>query len=449
MIGINKKYYNFNNFKLKKKLLNVIYKLGYKKPTDIQFKCIPYLLKGFDVLGIAKTGSGKTAAFILPILNNINISFINIQVLILVPTRELNIQITDSFKVFAKYDKNIKIISLYGGQKYNIQFIALKRKPHIVVATPGRLLDLIKKNMINISFVKFLVIDEADEMLRMGFIKDVEYIISCIKIKHQTSLFSATMPLPIKKIINRFMFNPKEIILNVSKNDILPVNIKQYYCLVNSSKNKLDILMKFLEIEKYLNVIIFVSTKIYTIKLSNFIEKKGYSCSAFNGDMDQKLREKILYDLKRLKISILVATDVASRGLDIENIDLVINYDLPTDIESYIHRIGRTGRAGKFGKTILFLNWRNKKFLYFLEKYIKSKINKIDVPNDNFLLNYRINKLTNLIKNNFSNINKKIFYKNILERIIKTSNLTYEEINISLLDLIYKKNIFNFLFKKL
>lgn len=356
MICVNKKYYNFNDFKLKKNLLNVIYKLGYNKPTDIQLKCIPYFLKGFDILGIAKTGSGKTASFVLPILNNIDVNYINIQALILVPTRELNIQITDSFRIFTQYSKNIKIISLYGGQKYSIQILGIKKKPHIIIATPGRLLDLIKKKIINISFVKFLVIDEADEMLRMGFIKDVEYIISCIKIKHQTALFSATMPLTIKKIINRFMFNPKEIILNKSKNNILPSNIKQYYCLISTNKNKLDILMKFLEIERYLNVIIFVSTKIFTIKLSNLIEKKGYSCSAFNGDMNQKSREKILYDFKRLKISILVATDVASRGLDIKNIDLVINYDLPIDIESYIHRIGRTGRAGKLGKAILFLN---------------------------------------------------------------------------------------------
>lgn len=356
MVNINKNYFNFSNFKFKKKILNMIYELGYKKPTDIQIKCIPYFLKGFDILGIAKTGSGKTAAFILPILNNININLTHIQVLILVPTRELNIQITDSFKMFSKYEKKIKILSLYGGQKYNIQIYGLKRRPHIIIATPGRLLDLLKRNMINISLVKFLVIDEADEMLRMGFINDVKYIISCIKIKHQTALFSATMPVSIKRIINEFMFCPKEIILNVSKNDILPVNIKQYYCIINSFKNKLETLMKFLEIEKYINVIIFVSTKIYTIKLSKLIEKRGYSCSPFNGDMNQKLREKILYDFKNFKLSILVATDVASRGLDIKNVDLVVNYDLPNDIESYVHRIGRTGRAGNFGKAILFLN---------------------------------------------------------------------------------------------
>ncbi len=440
MISINNKNCSFSYFKFKKKLLDTIYKLGYKQPTDIQFKCIPYFLKGYDILGIAKTGSGKTASFILPILNNINVNFLNIQVLILVPTRELNIQITDSFKFFAKYDKRIKVLSLYGGQKYNIQILGLKNKPHIIVATPGRLLDYLKKNIINISLVKFLVIDEADEMLRMGFIKDVESIISNIRSKHQTALFSATMPLAIKKIIGRFMNKPKEIILNLTKNNILPENIEQYYCLVNSWKNKLNILMKFLEVEEYSSVIIFVSTKLYTVKLSHFIEQKGYSCSAFNGDMNQKLREKILYDLKKSKISILVATDVASRGLDIKNISLVINYDIPIDIESYIHRIGRTGRAGQSGKTILFLNMRNKKFLFYIERHVKSKIKRISVPDNNFLINYRINKLSNLIKSNFyKNDRKKFFYKRILSSIIESSKLSNQDINLSLLDLIYNK----------
>ncbi len=443
MINIDNKNYDFGYLKLKRKILNIIYKLGYKKPTEIQFKCIPYFLKGYDILGIAKTGSGKTASFILPILNNININILNIQVLILVPTRELNIQITDSFKIFSKYDKRIKILSLYGGQTYNIQILGLRNKPHILVATPGRLLDFLKKKIVNISLVKFLVIDEADEMLRMGFIKDVELIISYIKNKHQTALFSATMSLDIKNIINRFMNKPKEIILNLSKNNILPENIEQYYCLVNSWKNKLDVLMKFLEVENYSSVIIFVSTKLYTMKLSNFIEKKGYSCSAFNGDMNQRLREKILCDFKNSKISILVATDVASRGLDIKNISLVINYDLPVDIESYIHRIGRTGRAGRLGRTILFLNFRNKKFLFYIERHIKSKIKKINVPDNNFLLNYRINKLSYLIKNNFyKNKNKVFFYTNILNKIMEYSKLNIKDINISLLELVYSKKYY-------
>ncbi len=444
MVNIDNKYCNFNYLKLKSSILDIIYKLGYKKPTDIQFKCIPYFLKGYDILGIAKTGSGKTAAFVLPIINNIVINYSNIQVLILAPTRELNIQITNIFKVFSKYNRKIKILSLYGGQKYNIQILGLRKKPHIIVATPGRLLDYLRKKMINISSVKFLVIDEADEMLRMGFIKDVELIISYIKSKHQTALFSATMPLAIKRIVGRFMNKPKEIILNLSKDNILPENIQQYYCLVNSWKNKLNVLMKFLEIENYSSVIIFVSTKLYTIKLSSIIEKWGYSCSAFNGDMNQKSREKILYDLKKSKISILVATDVASRGLDIKNISLVINYDLPTDIESYIHRIGRTGRAGKYGRTILFLNFKNKKFLFHIERHIKSKIKKINIPDNNFLVNYRINKLTYLIKNNFyKNSNKRKFYSNFLDKILEFSKLNNRDISISLLDLFYSKKYLN------
>ncbi len=444
MIDLENKYYSFNFFKLKKWLFNVIDKLGYKKPTDIQIKCIPLFLKGYDILGIAKTGSGKTAAFVIPILNNININLVGIQVLVLVPTRELNIQIADSFRFFSRFNKFIKILSLYGGQKYNIQISGLKRKPNIIIATPGRLLDFLKKKIINISLVKFLVIDEADEMLRMGFIKDVQSIISFLKNKPQISLFSATMSLSIKNIINRFMKKPKEIILNLSKNSILPRNIQQYYCLVRSWKDKLDVLMKFLETEDYTSIIIFVNTKIYTVKLSNFISKKGYSCSAFNGDMNQSLREKVLFNLRNSKISILVATDVASRGLDISNVSLVINYDLPLDIESYIHRIGRTGRADKIGKTILFVNFRNIKFLYYVENYIKSKIKKIRIPDKNYLLNYRINKLICLIKENFNKDNKKfLFYKKILSKINRISCMNYEDISISLLKIIYNEKYLN------
>ncbi len=436
------KYLNFNNFNLKKNILRILSEIGYKKPTKIQIKCIPLFLKGYDILGVAKTGSGKTASFVLPVLNNIILNVNFIQVLVLTPTRELTIQITNSFIKFSKYIK-VKILSLYGGQKYSIQLNNLKKKPNIIVGTPGRLLDHIRRNTLNISNIKTLIIDEADEMFRMGFIKDVENIIFNIKSNHQTALFSATMPISIKNIVNKFMNSPKEIFLDYkNKSNILPKNIKQYFCFIPKSINKLNVLVNFLEIESFNTVIIFVRTKIYTIKLSNYIKSKGYNCSPFNGDMNQNLREKVLDDLRNSKINILVATDVASRGLDIRNINLVINYDIPFDIEIYIHRIGRTGRAGDFGKTILFVNNKERYFLYSLQRYTNSVIKKISIPDENILKKIRKIKLINYLQK-YINIDKKnenyFLYKNIILNLIKVNSISFEKISCILLKIIYER----------
>ncbi len=437
------KNFYFNKFKLKNELLKVIKEIGYIKPTKIQKICIPLFLEGHDILGIAKTGSGKTASFVLPLLNKILLNNNNLQVLVLAPVRELVIQITNSFILFSKYIKNIKILSLYGGQKYNIQFLGLKKKPNIIIATPGRLLDHLKRKTLNLLKIKFLVLDEADEMFKMGFINDVKKIILNIKFKHQTVLFSATMSEKIKKIIYRFMKFPKEINLSLDNyKNILPENIYQYYCLIYSYKFKLNILMKFLEIEKFNALIIFVRTKIFTVKLSNFIEKYGYICSPLNGDMNQNLREKIINDFRNGKISILIATDIASRGLDIKLVDLIINYDLPIDYNSYIHRIGRTGRFDKIGKAILFIEKKELKFLYNLKKNIKFKIKKISIPNNNILLKNRIDKVINLIYKKFNKKINKDFYKNILNIIKKKLNINKYNLNLILLDIIYNNMLF-------
>ncbi len=437
------KHYDFVRFNLKDSILKVVNELGYIKPTHVQLKCIPLFLKGYDILGIAKTGSGKTASFVLPILNNIILSNSCIQSLVLVPTRELVIQISNSFIKFSKYLNNIRILSLYGGQRYNIQLFGLKNKPHIVVSTPGRLLDHIRNKKVYISNVKMLVIDEADEMFRMGFIKDVENIILNISNKHQTSLFSATMPFSIKNIVNRFMNKPKEVLLNYkNKSHILPKNIYQYYCFINNSKDKLNVLIKFLETESFNTVIIFVSTKIYTLKLSNYIKNMGYSCSPFNGDMNQNLRERILNDLYNSKISILVATDIASRGLDIRNINLVINYDVPFDIEHYIHRIGRTGRAGNFGKTILFIGNRERKFLFLIRKHIKSDIKRISIPSIKTLIKIRKLKILNFLNDYLlKNKNKSLFF---YEKILDELNMkNFKYLSCFLLKIIYENKFFN------
>ncbi len=436
---------NFSNFKLRNELLKVIKEINYIRPTPIQIKCIPLLLNKYDVLGIAKTGSGKTASYVLPILNSITIN--SLQCLVLVPTRELAIQIKDNFLLFSKYLK-FKILSLYGGQKYNIQLSKLKNNPNIIISTPGRLIDYIKRrNLINFNNIKFLVLDEVDEMFCKGFIDDVKFILSNINVKHQTALFSATICNNIKNIIKKFMLFPKEInlLLNKKKFDNIPKNIKQYYCLFYSYNDKINFLINFLEVEKFKAVIIFVKTKSYTLKLSNLLQKKGYNCSSLNGDMNQNLREKNINDLRNGNINILVATDIAARGLDINNVNLVINYDLPIDFKYYIHRIGRTGRANNIGKTILFINKRDIKIVYLLQKKLNIKINKIYPPNKNILLKIRIKKIMNFIE---YYINKKnnndFFYKNILTNILKKYNfINNEKINLILLNFIYDNLFLN------
>ncbi len=437
---------NFSDFKLKSEILKIINEVGYKKPTLIQLRCIPLILDGYDLLGIAKTGSGKTASFVLPLLNNIKLNNL-LQVLVLAPTRELVIQIRDSFILFSKYIIKLNILSLYGGQKYSVQISFLKKRPNIIIATPGRLIDLFKRKLFNFNNIKFLVIDEADEMLRKGFIDDVIKIISFIKCKHQTVLFSATICNSVRKIIKKFMTFPKEINLSLisdNNKNYLPKNIKQYYCFV-SYRNKLNILIKFLESERYRAVLIFVKTKNYTIKLYNILYKYGYNCSALNGDMNQNLRELTINNFRNKKIDILIATDIASRGLDFDNIDLVINYDIPMDIKSYVHRIGRTGRADNKGKTILFIDNIGKKFLFLIKKKLKVNILKKNIPNNKNIFNRRIEKILFKINIFSENINNK-FYIKVLNILLnsKIINNNYKK-----LSFIFLKIIYNFYFKNL
>ncbi len=445
VVSVVNKLYKFSDFGFKNELLRVINEVGYIDPTIIQMKCIPFFLQGYDIFGIAKTGSGKTASFVLPILNKIDISFNNFQVLVLTPTRELSIQITSSFMMFAKYIYGVKIISIYGGQKYSLQLSLLRKGYHIIVSTPGRLLDYVKRNIINLSSVKILVLDEADEMLRMGFINDVESVISMINSKRQIALFSATMPVLIRKIAVKFMNNPKEI--SVFEESYIPCNIKQYYCLVFNI-SKVDVLLRILEVEFFKLVIIFVRTKSYTIELSSIIESKGYLCSPLNGDMNQYLRENIIRKFRSGKLKILVATDVASRGLDIVNVNLIINYDVPLDVGSYIHRVGRTGRAGNVGKTILLLENRDKKFLNSLLKFTKSKINNFDIPNNLLLKKTRLLRLSKLIMTNFDvDRSFEFFLKEMFQDVVKLTNLSNEEISISLFGILYKKCFGSFILK--
>ncbi|CAL4043006.1 ATP-dependent RNA helicase DeaD [Buchnera aphidicola (Takecallis arundicolens)] len=379
---------SFLHFGLNTALIKALKKMQYIKPSPIQQLCIPYLLMGKDVLGMAQTGSGKTAAFALPLLNNILVQLKCPQILVLTPTRELAIQVSKSFSEFAQYMMNIKVLALYGGQRYEIQLKILKTGPQVIVGTPGRLLDHLNRGTLNLSNLRSLVLDEADEMLRMGFIEDVENIMLKIPKKHQTALFSATMPRAIKMIAQKFMVFPKEI--QIQSNILTQPNIKQSYWIVCGRKT--DGLIRFLESEDFSATIIFVRTKSATLEISEALERHGYNSAALNGDMNQNIREQTLERLKDGRLDILIATDVAARGLDVDRISLVINYDIPMDAESYIHRIGRTGRAGRMGCALLFVEYRERRLLKNIERIIKQPIRKVELPNSQLLSQCRINK---------------------------------------------------------
>ncbi|BGI50989.1 MAG: DEAD/DEAH family ATP-dependent RNA helicase [Arsenophonus endosymbiont of Ceratovacuna japonica] len=419
---INKTEISFANLGLSTTILSVLNDLGYKKPSPIQQKCIPYLLNGRDVLGIAQTGSGKTAAFGLPLLNNIDHKLKYPQILVLTPTRELAIQVSEAMSEFSKYTRSIIVVALYGGQRYDLQFRILKKGPQIVVGTPGRLLDHLKRGTLNLSYLQGLVIDEADEMLRMGFIEDVENIMSKIPIDHQTALFSATMPEAIRRITRKFMKSPKEI--NIKSSIMTRPDITQSYWLVCGIR-KNEALIRFLEVENFDAAIIFVRTKNATLEVAEALERSGYNSSALNGDMNQSLREKTLERLKDGRLDILIATDVAARGLDVDRISLVINYDIPMDVESYVHRIGRTGRAGRAGRAILFVDNRERRLLRNIERTMKQPIIEIKLPTMTLLSECRQMKFVKNIKKQLesSDLEK---YRALLTKLITNDNIDIE-----------------------
>ncbi|WWO96089.1 MAG: DEAD/DEAH box helicase [Candidatus Dasytiphilus stammeri] len=402
----------FAFFRLKTLLLQALNYLGYKNPTPIQMQCIPYLLKGSDVLGIAQTGSGKTAAFALPILNKIDLSKKMPQCLILAPTRELAIQGANFFSDLAMYMKGIIITAIYGGQRYEIQFRSLREGPHIIVGTPGRLLDHINRGTLNISQIHILVLDEADEMLRMGFIEDVESIMEHTPKNKQIALFSATMPDAIRKITRKFMKNPYEIRLETNR--FHAPDISQSYWLVHG--NKAHALTYFLEAEDYDAAIIFVRTKTTSVEVAEYLERSGYNnTAALNGDMTQNLRERTLERLKEGDIDVLIATDVAARGLDVERISLVVNYDIPLDVDTYIHRIGRTGRAGRRGRALLFVENRERRLLRNIERTLKVSIRKVSLPSAKFLTERRMSKFKSQVKHEMEHSDI-VIYRNFLKK---------------------------------
>ena len=372
----------FKDLGLPEFILNAVADLGFETPSPIQQICIPHLLEGCDVLGMAQTGSGKTAAFSLPILAKIDPTEKHPQLLVMAPTRELAIQVADACEQFVKYAKGINIVTLYGGQRYDIQLRTLKQGAQVVVGTPGRILDHLRRGTLSLAELKAIVLDEADEMLRMGFIDDVETVMAELPEHHQTALFSATMPEPIRRITKRFMKDPQEVKIKATQQSAPDIAQSCWYV---HGFRKNEALLRFLEVEDFDAAIIFTRTKSGTLDVTELLEKHGFRAAALNGDMTQQLREQTLERLRSGSLDIVVATDVAARGIDIERISLVVNYDIPLDAESYVHRIGRTGRAGRSGRALLFVEPRERRLLRNVEHLIKKNIEEVELPNHEVL----------------------------------------------------------------
>lgn len=392
---------SFKQLALKDTLLRSLDEIGYETPSPIQSQTIPLLLEGKDLVGQAQTGTGKTAAFALPILNNLDIKQKDPQVLVLAPTRELAIQVAEAFKKYATHLKDFHVLPIYGGQDYRGQIRSLQRGVHVAVGTPGRVMDHMRRGTLKLDNLKTLVLDEADEMLRMGFIDDVEWILEQTPEERQIVLFSATMPQQIRRIANKYLNDPVEITIKVKTTTA--ETIRQRFWPVSGMHNKLDALTRILEAESFDAMLIFVRTKTATGELADKLAARGYSTAALNGDIAQNTRERTIHQLKSGKIDLLVATDVAARGLDVQRISHVINFDIPYDTEAYVHRIGRTGRAGREGDAILFVAPREKRLLHAIEKATNKKIDMMELPsteliNDKRIANFK-QKITDTLAN--------------------------------------------------
>tara|TARA_X000000950_G_scaffold42258_1_gene46769 strand:+ start:18130 stop:19869 length:1740 start_codon:yes stop_codon:yes gene_type:complete len=381
----------FSSLGIKPAILKAIQNLGYEAPTPIQAMCIPILLSGKNLLGTAQTGTGKTAAFALPLLSQLDDKQETPQILVLTPTRELAIQVAEAFQSYARNMSGFQVLPIYGGADISVQLRGLKRSTQVVVGTPGRILDHLRRRSLNLSQIKTLVLDEADEMLRMGFIDDVEKILSQTSIECQRALFSATMPARIKNIANTYLGDAQNVSIAAKTRTV--AQIKQSYLTLRSHQ-KLDALTRILEVEPFDGMLIFVRTKSATLEIAEKLEARGYTSAALNGDLSQSAREGTLKRLKQGSLDIVVATDVAARGLDVKRISHVINYDVPYDNESYVHRIGRTGRAGREGRAIIFVTQKENRLLRSIEKSTRQKIVPFKLPSSSEVSDLRIQQIT-------------------------------------------------------
>lgn len=386
----------FASLGLSEPILKAVEESGYIQPTEIQLQSIPHLLAGRDILGKAQTGTGKTAAFALPLLSRLDASIKQPQILVLTPTRELAIQVAEFFINYAKYLTRIDVLPIYGGAAYTHQLRQLKKGTQVIVGTPGRIMDHIRKGTLRLNALQVLVLDEADEMLRMGFIDDVEWIMDKTPDSRQIALFSATMPTVIRRMVKKYLVDPAEII--IKSKTATAATIRQRFWRV-FGLNKVDALSRILELEDHDAMLVFVRTKSATVELAEQLTARGFACEALNGDIPQSSRERIIERLKKGKLDILVATDVVARGLDVERISHVVNYDIPHDTEAYIHRVGRTGRAGRQGDAILFVSKREVRLLRSIEKATKQSIKEMNIPTVSEINTLRIGRFKNNLRN--------------------------------------------------
>ncbi len=399
---------SFAELELPAPLQQALVDVGYETPSAIQARIIPHMLKGADVLGQAQTGTGKTAAFALPILARLDLRQKPPQVLVLAPTRELAIQVAEAFQKYARHLPGFHVLPIYGGSDMRGQLRQLERGVHVVVGTPGRVMDHMRRGSLDLSKLQTLVLDEADEMLRMGFIDDVEWIMGQTPPQRQIALFSATMPDPIRRIAKRHLREPQEISIEVKS--VISSAIRQRVWMM-AGVHKLDALTRILEVEDFDGMIIFVRTRILTTELADKLAARGYSATALNGDIAQKQREQTIERLKSGDLDILVATDVAARGLDVGRISHVINYDIPYDVEAYVHRIGRTGRAGRTGETILFAANRERRLLRAIEKATGQTIEQMALPTAEQVTDKRIGRFKQRITETLDTADLKAFRK--------------------------------------
>jgi len=416
---------SFAALQLPPALLSALADVGYETPSPIQAACIPILLAGRDLLGEAQTGTGKTAAFALPILARLDLSIKKPQALVLAPTRELAIQVAEAFQKYAKHMPGFHVLPLYGGQSMVIQLRALSRGAHVIVGTPGRIMDHLERKSLSLDALQTLVLDEADEMLRMGFIEDVEWILGNTPATRQTALFSATMPEPIRRITKRYQREPAQIKIRSATATVS--TIRQRYWVARGA-DKLDALTRMLEVEADFDAaIIFVRTKLATVDLAEKLEARGLEAAALNGDMTQGLREQVIERLKSGSLDIVVATDVAARGIDVPRVSHVINYDIPYDTEAYIHRIGRTGRAGRTGTAILFVAPREQRMLKVIEQATRQKIEPISLPTAGEVAERRVAQFQQQILETLGNENLDHFY-DVIRRMESEQNLATRQI---------------------
>jgi ATP-dependent RNA helicase DeaD len=416
---------SFAALQLPAPLLSALTDVGYETPSPIQAACIPHLLAGRDLLGEAQTGTGKTAAFALPVLARLDLALKKPQALVLTPTRELAIQVAEAFQKYAHHLPGFHVLPVYGGQSMVVQLRALSRGAHVIVGTPGRIMDHLERKSLALDALQTLILDEADEMLRMGFIDDVEWILEHTPPTRQTALFSATMPEPIRRIAQRYQRDPQQVKIRSATTTVAA--IRQRYWQVRGA-DKLEALTRILEVEEEFDAaIIFVRTKTATVDLAEKLEARGYETAALNGDMTQGLREQVIDRLKSGSLDIVVATDVAARGLDVPRISHVINYDVPYDTEAYVHRIGRTGRAGRSGNAILFVAPREMRMLKAIERATRQAIEPIALPTRSEVADRRVAQFKQQILEVLGEENLDFFYE-VIRRMESEDNLGARQI---------------------